>query len=85
MLIKDFSKCYSCGEKLKRSARQRVKPCLCMGCKVKNDRTGANTISMEFKKQKKAAIPVTSDELLAERLAWKAQELIVDHNDRVVR
>ena len=85
MLIKDFNKCYGCEAQLKRSARQRVKPCLCMNCRVKNDRTGVNTISMDFKKQKKETPLPTPKEISAERLAWKAQELIVDHFDKVIR
>ena len=85
MLIKDFSKCYGCGEKLKRSARQRVKPCLCMTCRGENDRTGVNTISMDFKNQRKATPLPTPKEISAERLAWKAQELKVDDFDKVIR
>jgi hypothetical protein len=52
---------------------------------TKENRTGANHVSMFFKELQKKSKPLTPAEQAAEKLAWKAQELNVDYFDRVIR
>lgn len=48
-------------------------------------RTGANHVAMIFKELQKKSKPLSQAEQAAERAAWEAQELKVDHSDRVIR
>lgn len=84
MIIKNFDLCYGCGVELKRSARKRVKPCLCMTCKGQERVTNTNSISFKELNQN-APPPPTAEELIEIRKAWEAQNLKVDHLDKVVR
>tara|TARA_X000001382_G_scaffold100612_1_gene75223 strand:+ start:175 stop:336 length:162 start_codon:yes stop_codon:yes gene_type:complete len=52
---------------------------------TKENRTGANHVGLLFKELQKKLKPQTPAEQAAERQAWKAQELKVDHFDRVIR
>ena len=48
-------------------------------------RTGANHVAMIFKELQKKSKPLSPAEQEAEKAAWKAQELKLDHMDRVVK
>jgi hypothetical protein len=50
-----------------------------------SNKTGANPVSQICKALMKKAKPLTQQELAAEKAAWKAQELKVDHFDRVIK
>jgi len=52
---------------------------------TKPNRTGANHVSLLCKELKRKAKPLTPKQIEAEKAAWKAQELKVDHFDRVVK
>ena len=52
---------------------------------TKENRTGANHLSMLFKELKKKSKPLSQAEQAAEIAAWQAQELKVDYFDRVVK
>tara|TARA_R110002050_G_scaffold57431_1_gene129408 strand:- start:53 stop:316 length:264 start_codon:yes stop_codon:yes gene_type:complete len=77
--------CFDCKCKLKTSARARVKPCLCPGCKGKYQGTN-NDNSLKMKHINTTPVsPPTAEELIEIKEAWKAQNLKVDEMDRVVR
>ena len=48
-------------------------------------RTGANHVALLCKELKRKQKPLTPAQQAAERAAWKAQELKVDHFDKVIR
>ena len=84
MIIKNFELCYGCGVELKKSSRKRIKPCLCMTCR--GEERSARTNSISFKElNKNAPPPPTAEELIEIKKAWQAQNLKVDHFDKVVR
>ena len=85
MIINNFEKCYGCGIQVHRSSRQRVKPCLCHTCKGTDKRVGSNDVGVLCRQLKKNSKRLTPEELLAEQAAWKAQELKVDYDDKVIR
>ena len=52
---------------------------------TRENRTGANHVSMLFKEMQKKQVPLTLAELAAEKAAWREQELKVDHADRIIK
>ena len=85
MIINNFEKCYGCGAKLQKSSRQRVKPCLCHTCKGTDKRVGLNDVGVLCRELKRKSKPQTPEEFLAEKRLWEAQNLNLDHFDKVIR
>ena len=50
-----------------------------------SNKTGANPVSQICKELIKKSRPLTQQELAVEITAWKAQELKVDHFDRIIK
>ena len=82
-MVTNFEICYGCDKALAKSARKRVKPCLCAGCGGKR-RGGADPLKAICNKLRKASKPLTKEELLIERAAWQSQNLRIDDEDRVI-
>ena len=76
-MVTNFEICYGCDKALAKSARQRVKPCLCAGCGGKR-RGGADPLKAICNKLRK------SSELLIERAAWESLNFRVDDEDLVI-